>query len=227
MKRGRPPARTLYRKRGSLNWLYYQPNEGTIDTNETDRFRAEQVMNGKLVVQHDVDPVRSALNEIHAQGRFASESENQTPQATSPVPETPSVEPVNLTPKVEPENVKTRIQSAFAKKLTPAKRDKLLGILATGVTHINALAVELGYSFLGRKLKDDYIVSNEDLELLKLGWELLIEDLFDMLEPKPWHVILIGNLFLIVAIAGHTEKKPKKVPERIEPNGTDSGTPSA
>jgi len=190
-----------------------------VDTGHTDRFLAELSMRKSVVVQHETDDIRSALGEITAQTPFEdTQATNDAPTVNSTAPfehKSGGSDAPTVTTEVAGNTTRDKTASAIARHLTPARREKILGALGKGAARINALAVEVGISILGRKLKEDAIVTDEDLEILRLGYDLLIEEIFETLEPKPWHVIVAGNVFLIMSIWSMTEKKPKKQVEQV------------
>lgn len=127
----------------------------------------------------------------------------QTPQT----PLNPDIPPLPETPKT-PE---------LPKYKDPPKFNKLASAMAGVMTSLNAAAVGLGVRAFGRKppMPDD-----ADLETLKLGWEMQLEQWFVDAPPKPWMVIAVGSAALGIGLYAEGEPLPKK-PEKLgEPTET-------
>ena len=129
------------------------------------------------------------------------------PKAFEPLPTGP--QPLSQTAKDIGADTKYQALQTLKKRLTPGKRDKLMGVLAGGAAKVNALAVELGLSVTGRKLKDDFVFSEEDLEIVKTGYEMGLDELLGQADPEWWHLVLVGNVTMIVTMLPATEKKVK------------------
>lgn len=229
----RPKARTLYRRKNSRNWLFWLPETGVVDTNETDRFRAEQKLNERVRAASSEPPdlVRETLAKV-AEQRLDPEEEN--PFADVQVDELPAErlfdddppEPV-AKPQVdtvakpldqpasssEPEKpAVSRAMSALAKKLTPGAKNKIMDKISAGAARVNALAFNLPLAMAGLRIKGDYVVDVEDLEVMKLGYSMLVEEIFDLIDPKWYHVVIVGNVLFGLTVIDHIEKKPKVAP---------------
>lgn len=215
---GRPKSNTLYRKKGKKTWLFYKPGFGVVDTGKVDRFLAEQDLQRATIVPHETDEVKQVLASISAHHPFPIETPKPTPAESPSTPNNPTPQGIPLdsmrsggasTPEPAPQKI-SKTMGEIARRLTPDKREQIMGLLGTGLARINALVVDLGANFLGRRLPSDYIIRDKDLELLKLGYDLLIEEIFESLQPKWWHVVIAGNVLFIVTLIPNLEKKPKK-----------------
>lgn len=156
------------------------------------------------------EPPRQTVPELPAPN-----AAQYAPLPTGPQPLTQSARDIGS-------DVRSQALAQLKKKLTPGKRDKLMGVLAGGAAKINALAVELGLSVTGRKLKDDFVFSEDDLEVVKTGYEMGLDELLGQADPEWWHLVLVGNVTMIVTMLPATEKKVKAVID--VPEGNTSGT---
>jgi hypothetical protein len=104
-------------------------------------------------------------------------------------------------------DVKTAALASLKKKLSPGKREKLMTIMGGGLARINALAGELALAATGRKLSADYVITDDDLEILKTGYEMGLDELLNNADPEWWHLVITGNLVLAITLAPHVEKK--------------------
>lgn len=143
-------------------------------------------------------------------------------------PHTPApftFQPISRTPEVIGQHVasvagdaKSAALANLKRKLTPAKREKLMAVLGGGLAKVNALAVELALGMSGRKLADDYVISDDDLEIIATGYQMGLDELLANADPEWWHLVLTGNLVLAVSILPHVERKTKIETETV-PNG--------
>jgi hypothetical protein len=89
----------------------------------------------------------------------------------------------------------------------PEKRAKVAGMLAKGITLINVAGTAWCVKLLGTipKLDDE----DEAKDVLKIGWELQLEELFVNHPPQPWMVILGGTAALFTGMLLNGERIPK------------------
>ena len=98
--------------------------------------------------------------------------------------------------------------------LTPEQASKMARGVRNMVCRLNVVAIEGCVNFLGR---DPFPVDDDDLELMALGWELWLDEFFVKHKPKPWMLILAGNVMLFASAYIRGTDKPKKpAPDHIE-----------
>lgn len=109
-----------------------------------------------------------------------------TGPATSPAP-SPSPGGVVI-PIVRP-----TVKTAPPKKgqLTPEQAAKLGRAVNKVACKLNLALLSGAVKFAGR---DPFELDDDDVELLALGWELFLDDFFVKNPPKPWMLILAGNV---------------------------------
>ena len=92
--------------------------------------------------------------------------------------------------------------------MPPEKRQKIASMLAKGVTLMNVAGAAWCVKLLGTipRIDDE----DEAKEVLKIGWELQLEELFINHPPQPWMVILGGTGALMVGMLLNGERMPKK-----------------
>ena len=226
MPAGRPKAMTLYKKKGSNTWKFFKPGFGTVDTGHVDRVMAERMMRGVPApnersvfdtggptITPSSDPIRSALSAVAAQSgadpfAMPSASDGDSASSVNQPPDTSSS--VRLSPSPEPDSF-SKPELAVLRKLSGAKREKIIGMLGTGAARLNATILSLGFGIAGFRFKDSWEgLSDEDMEIVKLGYDMWLDDVLDNIELKPAYVILIGNALLAANMATHAERKPKK-----------------
>jgi hypothetical protein len=109
--------------------------------------------------------------------------------------------------------------------LPPEKRAKIASMLAKGITLINVAGTAWCVKLLGTipKIDDE----DEAKDVLKIGWELQLEDLFVNHPPQPWMVIAGGTAALGVGMLLNGERIKKedknrpRPPERVGESLTD------
>ena len=237
---GRPRANTLYKKKGRSTWLYYKPGFGTVDTGHVDRTMAERAMKGmpapsepsmfKIdppIAEIPVDPIRAALNTVAQQTAGDDPFSTASDAAADASGNESGGDGVRLSPSPEPDKL-SKPELAVLRKLSGAKREKIIGLLGTGAARLNATLVATSFGIVGFKFKDDYAgLSDDDLEIMKLGYDMWLDDVLDNIELKPAYVILIGNALMAVGMFPHLERKPKKTKLHVVPGGgSDNGTPT-
>lgn len=75
--------------------------------------------------------------------------------------------------------------------LTPEQAAKLGKAVNKVAAKLNLALLSAGVKFAGR---DPFELDEDDVELLALGWELFLDDFFIKNPPKPWMLILAGNV---------------------------------
>ncbi len=81
--------------------------------------------------------------------------------------------------------------------LTPEQSAKLASGLKKIVTNLNVIAVGAGVQMFG---KVPAPLDDEEIELLQMGWEMYIDDIFAKAKIKPWHVLLAGNVMIAASM---------------------------
>lgn len=91
--------------------------------------------------------------------------------------------------------------------MPPEKRAKIAGMLAKGITLINVAGTAWCVKLLGTipKIDDE----DEAKDVLKIGWELQLEELFVNHPPEPWMVIAGGTAALFVGMLVNGERVVK------------------
>lgn len=130
------------------------------------------------------------------------------PGRVEPQDSTTPQEPKPVIPTVAPKPVKT------AKGLTPEQAAKLGRGLTKVVSRLNVVGVDACVRLMGR---DPFPPDEEEMELLQMGWELLLEQYFIKEAPEPWHLILAANLTLAVTMYARGKPLPKRESKDIEP----------
>ena len=234
---GRPRANQLYKVKGSNTWRYYKKGFGTVDTGQVDRVMAERAMKGipqageasifqvpDEPTQVPTDPIRAALNTVAEQTAPADQdSFNGSVPGPFPPSDTPSH--VRASPSPEPDRL-SKPELAVLRKLSGSKREKIIGLLGTGASRLNALAVTMTFGIAGFKVRDDFVMTDDELEIVKLGYDMWLDDVLDQIELKPGYVILIGNALLAASLVPHLERKPKKPKVTPTGEGGDNGPAS-
>lgn len=163
-----------------------------------------------LSVDSPIDPL-DALNNYLSQTNANNQPEVASPATQqSPIQgEQPSIG-VSTRPdlgRVQPSNLPV---TRKAKGLSPEQAAKVSEALSKGAAKLNLAIDEIVISVAGFKIKDDLELDETDLAFLKLGWEMQLEQWFQKSNPEPWHLILIGNAFIIMTLLKNSERKPKR-----------------
>jgi hypothetical protein len=96
-----------------------------------------------------------------------------------------------------------------AKGLTPEQAEKISQALSKGAAKINLMIDEVLISLVGRKINDDLEFDDTDISFLKLGWEMQMEQCFQKANPEPWHLIVAGNIFVVLTLLKNSESRKK------------------
>lgn len=91
--------------------------------------------------------------------------------------------------------------------LTPEQSAKLAAGLKKIVTNLNVILVGAGVEMFGRVPAP---LDDEEVQLLQMGWEMFIDEMFVKAKVKPWHVLLAGNVMVGAAMYVGGTPKPKK-----------------
>ena len=235
---GRPRANQLYKVKGSNTWRYYKKGFGTVDTGQADRVMAERAMKGipqageaSIFQVPDepaaipTDPIRSALHTVAVQTGTGDSSFDAPDQTASRVESDSPASTVRASPSPEHDKLSKPVL-AVLRKLSGSKREKIIGLLGMGASRINALAVTMTFGIAGFKVKDDFVMTDDELEIIKLGYDMWLDDVLDQIELKPGYVILIGNALLAASLVPHLERKPRKPKATPPGEGGDNGPTS-
>jgi hypothetical protein len=131
-------------------------------------------------------------------------------------PEVVHAEPISQSNPPSVSNGKTPLRALIPPKkkgLSPEQAERLGKALTSIVTKVNLMGLETVTKLCGR---DPLGVDEEDIDLLRLGWEMYLEEYFVKHTPKPWMLIAAGNVFLLTAMLINSEKiegkeKPKEL----------------
>lgn len=91
--------------------------------------------------------------------------------------------------------------------LTPEQSAKLAGGLKKIMANLNCIIVGAGVQMFGRVPAP---IDDEEMELLQMGWEMFIDEMFAKAKVKPWHVLLAGNVMIAAAMYVGGTPIPKK-----------------
>lgn len=102
--------------------------------------------------------------------------------------------------------------------LSPEQSQKMAVGLKKLVTNLNVIVVGWGIQMFG---KDPAPLDEEELELLQLGWELWLDEIFVKRKPKPWMLVAVGNL--MIAVAMYMNGTPRQVEAQPDPHSAPGG----
>jgi hypothetical protein len=91
--------------------------------------------------------------------------------------------------------------------LTPEQAAKIGTGMKRIVTKINVVCLNVCVSYLGR---DPFPVADDELELMAIGWEMMLEEYFVKHQPKPWMLIAAGNMLVGFSMYMRGKPFPKK-----------------
>lgn len=100
--------------------------------------------------------------------------------------------------------------------LTPEQAAKLGTGMRKIVTKANVILAEFIVKFLGR---DPMPLDDDELEMLATGWEMFLEEFFVKQPPKPWMMILAGNVMIIFAMYVRGTPRLKNPKQQMEAPG--------
>jgi len=142
-----------------------------------------------------------------------------SPESTGPSqPSLPSPLPSQSAPESSPPGSLVPSPSISDKVnavMGPDKRAKIASMLAKGVTLVNVAGTAWCVKLLGTipKIEDE----DEAKDVLKIGWELQLEELFVNHPPQPWMVILGGTAALGVGMMLNGERIKKEDKSKLRP----------
>lgn len=102
--------------------------------------------------------------------------------------------------------------------LSPEQSQRMAVGLKKLVTNLNVIVVGWGIQMFG---KDPAPLDEEELELLQLGWELWLDEIFVKRKPKPWMLVAVGNL--MIAVAMYMNGTPRQVETQADPHSAPGG----
>ena len=109
--------------------------------------------------------------------------------------------------------VRPTVKPAAPKKgqLTPEQAVKLGRAVNKVAAKLNLALLSAGVKFAGR---DPFELDEDDVELLALGWELFLDEFFVKHPPKPWMLILAGNVMCasVMYLRGTPIKREEETP---------------
>ncbi len=89
--------------------------------------------------------------------------------------------------------------------LSPEQAQKIGAGLKKIVTKVNIIAAGMCVDMFGR---DPAPLEDDEIDLVVLGWEMMLEQYFTKSQPKPWMVLLAGNVMMVMAM--YPRGEPKK-----------------
>lgn len=146
---------------------------------------------------------------------------NQSNHSVSP--QVPGGKPLVPVPPSPRGIVPPRGKMGARKGLSPEQVEKLTRGVKDFVVKFNLLADEAVVRLMGRQALE---VTEEQVDLLKLGWELQLERLLDGVKVEPWWIIVGGNVLLIGSMYLNGEKIVKPQTKEIKPDVASSSQPS-
>ena len=223
---------------GGAYRIYY-PGRGVISLETSDE-REAYTKAGQYAQEYNSAPVSTsnppeasptvdtgAFSPPSAQETLAQWSKS-TPEPLMPSPSLPSTTPsVSRSPVAQQsfgfsqpsgDTTQTPPPSTGEKVnavMSPEKRQKIAGLIAKGATLVNIAGTAACVRYLGviPKLDDE----DEAKDVLKIGWELQLEELFMNHPPEPWMVILGGTVAMGFGMYLNGDKIPKKDGKIIPP----------
>ncbi len=227
-KRGpKPKFRPLPPTSPGGSWRVYIPGQGIVSLNTPDektawteagRVGQSFAVGGSQATPEPVTPFQSgpptAKDMLSTWIQSSPDSGPFTPQS-QPSPQPPQSAPVqsptlSLQPS-ESQSVGDKVNAVMG----PEKRAKIASMLAKGVTLVNVAGTAWCVKLLGTipKLDDE----DEAKDVLKIGWELQLEELFINHPPQPWMVILGGTAALFTSMLLNGERIPKEDKKKPRP----------
>lgn len=102
------------------------------------------------------------------------------------------------------------------KGLTPEQSAKIASGLKKVVVNTNVVIVGAAIQMFGVVPAP---LDREEIELLQLGWELWLDELFNKAKLKPVYLVLAGNLMIAVSmyVGGRKVEKPKPPMQTLDP----------
>jgi len=230
MSRGRPWQAKPFRikKNGEETGSYrlYVPSQGktisleTADFNEATKKAAEIAENEKGQSSSGEDISSGQTNEIPNNpepviskplfGLDNSSVINDWINSTGPVPPVaipqPPQPPVSAAPASTGQTSVTPKKATPQKGLTTEQTEKISGGMKKIIARMNVIGLGTCIQLLGR---DPYPVEDEELELLAMGWEMWIEEVFTKKKMEPWHLVLAANVMIGFSMYIQGTPKPK------------------
>lgn len=125
----------------------------------------------------------------------------QPPNPVAPTQPTPGAKVFSITPSTTPKK---------KPGMTPEQAAKLGRGMQKIVSKLNVAAIGGVVRVLG---KDPYPLDDDELELLSMGWELFLDEFFIKNPPKPWMLILAGNVMCasVMYLRGETIVKEEDI----------------
>lgn len=139
--------------------------------------------------------------------------QDESSESTTPEPVRNDPRPNNSGISLLP----TPFQKPSPKGITPEQAAKIAVGLKKIATNLNIIVDAYVVKSMGvspAKIGDD------EIELLQLGWEMVLDEYLTKNKPKPIHVLIAGNVMVLAAMYMHGEsvKKPSPVPKPGEAN---------
>jgi hypothetical protein len=154
----------------------------------------------------ETQPEPVTAEPITVESPNATSASNGTNGTKTSPPSPPTAPSVVSIPIVTPKRTSPQ------KGLSSEQAEKLGRGMRKMVTKLNLVGLETGVRWLGR---DPFPIDDEELELLALGWELLLEDWFKNNKPEPWMLIVAGNALCAFTMWARGKPIPKKTDDVI------------
>lgn len=144
-------------------------------------------------------------------GPNANDLLNQWIQQAGPITPKPTPTPINepANPSPSPTSlVPTPAKRPMPKGgISPEQAAKIGAGLKRIVTKANVVLDGAMVSMFGRRPAEP---EDDELEMLAMGWEMLIEQWFVKNTPQPWMLVAAGNVLLLAGMYLQGEPIPKK-----------------
>jgi hypothetical protein len=92
--------------------------------------------------------------------------------------------------------------------LTPEQVSKIASGLKKAAVKVNIVLDEMVVGWMGR---NPCALDDDEVQLLEVGWEMMLEEWFGKNKPEPWMVIAAGNAAVLLAMYVRGEPKERKI----------------
>jgi len=154
------------------------------------------------------DKPKDAANLLAGWAKSSSPMAPPTPVASSPVG-TVYQTPISAGHPQNGPGIATMVTKSnkVPKGLTPEQSAKIANGLKKMVVNTNVVVIGAAVQMFGVVPAP---LDREEIELLQLGWELWLDELFNKAKLKPVYLVVVGNIMIAISMyaAGERMKKP-------------------
>lgn len=214
----------LYRLRKGKSfygtWRYYSPvSHEVIDLGTPDRDLAERLYaESRKTLESGAAPGSPTAGAAAINAWIDS----ATSEADGPVDVVPDgasdpvVEPAQVPIDPLPPAAIAVVPSTRKRRgLTPQQIARMSNVVQRLAARIDVVGLEALMRMSGRRVRSDAI-DEDDLELLGVGLELMLEDLFVKNPPKPWMIVTAANGLLAFKMYLRSDPEPKTEPTSVD-----------